>query len=51
MSGYRMEDARRSPGDTAIAGYLQKPFSGGELAIVLNRVLAEGGGTDAVSRA
>jgi PAS domain S-box-containing protein len=51
MSGYRMEDARRSPGDTAIAGYLQKPFSGDELAIVLNRVLAEGGGTDAVSRA
>ena len=45
MSGYREEDARPSPGNAAIAGFLQKPFSGDELAIVLNRVLAEGRGT------
>ena len=51
MRGYRAEDARPSPGNAAIAGFLQKPFSGDELAIVLNRVLAEGRGTDAVSRA
>ena len=50
MSGYREEDARPSPGNGAIAGFLQKPFSGDELAIVLNRVLA-GRGTDAASRA
>jgi CheY-like chemotaxis protein len=51
MSGYREEDARPSPGDPAIAGFLQKPFDGNELAIVLNRVVAEGRGADADSRA
>ena len=51
MSGYRMEDARPLPGNAAIAGFLQKPFSGDDLAIVLSRVLAEGGGADEVSRA
>jgi two-component system cell cycle sensor histidine kinase/response regulator CckA len=51
MSGYREEYARPSLGNTAIAGFLQKPFSGDELEIVLNRVLAKGRGSDAASRA
>ena len=51
MSGYREEDARPSLGDTEIAGFLQKPFSGDELAIILDRALSERRGADAVTRA